>query len=315
MTMVKVFRISVPLALAFAVLSGCKKEEGGNGSAGAPESKKESNVVVLSEESLKNLELNSEMAQIGALNMKLKIPGRIAPDANRTAKISATLEGRLEKLNADVGDKVAAGSVLGLVETPELLDKPLTLRSPVAGVVTEKNGTVGELIEKGQVLYTVSDPDRLWLIGEVRERDVALVRVGQNVDFTVLSYPQSIFHGKISRVGNSVEAETRTFEVRVEIGSQGAKLKPGMFADMEITTEVLHNALVISDAALQTEGEDQIAFVALDGNRFEKRIVKLGQEQEGRVQILDGLKAGEKVVTEGSFTLKSEMLKGELGEE
>ena len=98
------------------------------------------------------------------------LTGRIAPDANRTAKISATLEGRLAKLSADMGDKVAAGSTLGLVETPELLDKPLTLRSPVAGVITEKNGTVGELIEKGQVVYTVSDPDRLWLIGEVKER-------------------------------------------------------------------------------------------------------------------------------------------------
>lgn len=315
MTMATLLRISVPIALALSLFAGCKKEEGGESAAAKTEEKQESNVVTLSEESLKNVELKTETAQIGALNMRLRIPGRIAPDANRTAKVSATLEGRLAKLSADLGDKVTAGSTLGLVETPELLDKPLTLRSPIAGVITEKNGTVGELIGKGQVVYTVSDPDRLWLIGEVKERDVALVRAGQNVDFTVLSYPQSVFHGKISRVGNAVEAETRTFEVRVEIGSQGGKLKPGMFADMEITTEVLHNALVISDEALQTEGEDQIAFVALDGNRFEKRIVKLGQEQEGRVQILDGLKPGEKVVTEGSFTLKSEMLKGELGEE
>jgi cobalt-zinc-cadmium efflux system membrane fusion protein len=88
-----------------------------------------------------------------------------------------------------------------------------------------------------------------------------------------------------------------------------------MFADAEITTTMLENVLLIPDSALQTDGDDQIVFVALDGNKFEKRVVTLGEEQQGRVQVLEGLKAGEKVVTEGSFILKSEMLKGELGEE
>ena len=142
-----------------------------------------------------------------------------------------------------------------------------------------------------------------------------MVSAGQMVDFTVLAYPKEVFRGKVARIGNVVEAESRTFEIRVEIDNRNGKLKPGMFADIQITTHVLRDALLISDAALQTEGEEQILFVALDGNRFEKRLVKEGREQEGIVQILDGLKAGENVVTEGSFTLKSEMLKGELGEE
>ena len=89
----------------------------------------------------------------------------------------------------------------------------------------------------------------------------------------------------------------------------------GMFADVEIITTILENVLLIPDSALQTEGDNQIVFVALDGNKFEKRVVKLGLEQAGRVQILDGVKAGEKIVTDGSFILKSEMLKGQLGEE
>jgi cobalt-zinc-cadmium efflux system membrane fusion protein len=88
-----------------------------------------------------------------------------------------------------------------------------------------------------------------------------------------------------------------------------------MFADVEITTTVVHDVLAIPDTALQTDEDKQIVFVALDGNTFEKRVVKLGMEQKGRVQVLEGLKAGENVVTEGSFILKSEMLKGELGEE
>jgi len=81
---------------------------------------------------------------------------------------------------------------------------------------------------------------------------------------------------------------------------------------VEIVTTVQENVLLISDAAMQTDADNQIVFVALDGNKFEKRIVKIGLDQRGLVQILQGVKPGEKVVTDGSFILKSEMLKGEM---
>jgi multidrug efflux pump subunit AcrA (membrane-fusion protein) len=88
-----------------------------------------------------------------------------------------------------------------------------------------------------------------------------------------------------------------------------------MFADVEIATTALQDVLAVSDQALQTLGDEQVIFVALSETKFEKRVVKTGLEQHGRVQILDGLKEGERIVTEGSFILKSELLKGELGEE
>ncbi len=313
--MVNMNMTRVAMIVSLLVLGACRKDELGKSKEAEESAKVESNVVSISEAGLKNMDLKTEVAVLGSLNIKLKVPGRLAPDANRMAKISATLEGRLIKLDQDLGDKVAQGALMGLVETPELLNKPLALRSPIAGIVTEKSATVGELVEKGKAIFVVSDPSHLWLIGEVKEKDVALVHSGQSVDFAVLSYPGEKFHGKIARIGNAVETESRTFEVRVEINNANGRLKPGMFADMDVTTEVLRNALLISDAALQTDGDDQIAFVVLDGAKFEKRIVKIGMEQEGRVQVLEGIKAGEKVVTEGSFTLKSEMLKGELGEE
>ena len=138
------------------------------------------------------------------------------------------------------------------------------------------------------------------------------MRVGQEATFKVLSYPGEQFHGKIVRVGNEIERESRTLEARIEVDNGEGRLKPGMFADVEITTDVLRDALIISDAALQTEEDNQIVFVALDTNKFEKRVVKLGLEHQGRVQILEGVKKGERVVTDGSFILKSEMLKGEM---
>jgi multidrug efflux pump subunit AcrA (membrane-fusion protein) len=311
--------LSLAMALALGLGACRSKEEAVKDEPLAKEAGKEAEsgtqVVTLSDASLENVELKTLTAAVGALKMKLKVPGRLSPDANRTAKVSATLEGRVTKLNQDIGDRVAQGAVMGLLETPELLDKPLVLHAPLSGIVTEKAASIGELVEKGKALYEISDPSRLWLIGEVREKDFASVHPDQKVDFNVQSYPGRIFHGKIARLGNAVESGSRTFEIRVEVENREGKLKPGMFADIEITTGMVQNALLIDDAALQTEGEDQIAFVALDGNRFEKRTVKVGLEEEGQVQVLEGIRAGERVVTEGSFTLKSELLKGELGEE
>jgi multidrug efflux pump subunit AcrA (membrane-fusion protein) len=303
------------IALALLALVACQKEQPAGGDAATSTDKGEENIVVLSDESLANLDLGTEEAKLGVLNQTLKVPGRIVVDGNRTAKVSAQFEGRLSKLTRDLGDRVVSGAEMGAVETPELLDRPFVLRAPIPGVVTEKTAAVGELVAKGQSIFTVSDLASVWLIGEVKEKDVSLVKIGQKVAFRVMSYPDEVFHGRIARVGSSVESDTRTFEIRVEVANKAGRLKPGMFADVEITTEVVRKALLVGDASLETEGGKQIVFVAQGKGRFEKRIVEIGHEQDGRMQVLSGVGPGEIVVTEGSFALKSELLKSELGED
>jgi RND family efflux transporter MFP subunit len=205
--------------------------------------------------------------------------------------------------------------VVALVESPELLGKPLELKAPIDGVIIERNATAGELVDRSKAIYTISDPTQLWAIAEVKERDLAAVRLGQDAAFTTLAYPDEKFHGKVVLIGNQVEMGSRTLEVRIAVDNADGRLKPGMFADVEIVTTILDNVLIIPDSALETDGENQVVFVALAGNKFEKRVVKLGLEQSGHVQILDGVKVGEKIVVTGGFILKSEMLKGQLGEE
>src|SRR5581483_5489499 len=199
--------------------------------------------------------------------------------------------------------------------TPELLGKPLELKAPIDGVIIDRKSAPGELVSKDKEIYTISDPTDLWVIAEVKERDIGAVKVGQDASFSVLAYPGETFRGKVVRISNQVEAPSRTLEVRVEVNNADGRLKPGMFADVEITTTILQDVIVVPDTALQTDEENQVVFVALDGNKFQKRVVKLGMEPRGRAQVLGGLKVGERIVTEGSFILKSEMLKGELGEE
>ena len=275
-------------------------------------SKPEENVVTLTKENLEHVQIRSEPVQLGNLATTLKAPGRASANANKTARIASTLEGRLVSLNVDLNDHVKRGDVLALVEAPELLGKQLELKAPIDGVIVERKSTAGEQVDKDKEIYTISDPTDLWVIAEIKERDAGAVRIGQEATFGVLSYPGEQFRGKVVRVGNEIERESRTLEARIEVNNSDGRLKPGMFADVEITIDVLKDALVVSDAALQTEEDNQIVFVALDTNKFQKRVVKLGLEHQGRVQILEGVKKGEKVVTDGSFILKSEMLKGEM---
>ena len=307
----------ITFTLLAAALTGCgKKEAAVEAKAEAKsEAKPDENIVTLTKENLAHIELKTEEAKLGSLGMTLKAAGRVSANLNKTAKVTTTLEGRLVKLNFDLNDRVKAGEVTAVVDSPELLGKQLEIKAPIDGVIVERTATAGELVDKTKSIYTISDPTQLWAIAEVKERDIAAVKTGQDATFTVLAYPQDKFQGKVVLVGNQVEAGSRTLEVRINVDNADGRLKAGMFADVEITTTILDNVLLIPDSALQTEGDNQIVFVALDGNKFEKRVVKLGLEQSGRVQIREGVKAGEKIVTDGSFILKSEMLKGQLGEE
>jgi multidrug efflux pump subunit AcrA (membrane-fusion protein) len=298
-------------ALALCLCAGCSKKEAEE----KPETNHEADVVTLTKENLEHVSIKVEPVALGNLEKTLNAAGRVTENQNKTAKITSTLEGRLLKFNVDVNDAVKSGEVIALVQTPELLGKPLEIKAPIDGVILERKTAPGELVTRDKEICTVGDPKDLWVIAEVKERDIGAVKANQEASFTVLAYPGEVFHGKVERIANQVEAQSRTLEVRIEVNNADGRLKPGMFADIEITTTVYRDVIVIPDTALQTDEDRQIVFVAMNGNKFQKRAVKLGMEERGRVQALDGLKVGDRIVTEGSFILKSELLKAELGEE
>lgn len=301
------------IAIAAVALTACGPKE----TAEKPETHEEEheeNIVALSKENLEHVEIKTEPVAKGRIEATLKVAGRVSKNMNKTAKVATTLEGRLLKLNFDINDPVKAGDVMALVQTPEMPGRPLEIKAPIDGIVMERGSAVGELVDKGGAIYTISDPSDLWIIAEVKERDMAAVKAGQDATFRVLAFPGEEFRGKVARLGNQLESDTRTLEVRIETANPGGRLKSGMFADVEIATTMLEGALVISDTALQSDGEEPVVFVALGDDKFEKRPVTLGLEQRGRAQVLDGLEAGERVVTAGSFILKSELLKSDLGE-
>lgn len=301
------------IATLFLTLAGCGKKEDEEKSASIE--KQDENIVTLTKDQRAHVELKIEPVKIGSLETTLKTAGRVVENANKTAKITSTLDGRVSKLNFDLNDRVKTGDVVGLVETPELLGRPLELKSPIDGAVIERKSTVGELVTKGTAIYTISEPKELWVIAEVRERDIARVHDGQVVRFNVLAYPGEVFEGKVGRIGTVVEREARTIEGRIEVDNSDGRLKPGMFATVEIVVGRLDGVLVVPFSAIQREADIESVFVSIDADHFEKRMVKTGLKQEASVQILEGLKEGDPIVSDGAFILKSEMMKGELEED
>lgn len=154
----------------------------------------------------------------------------------------------------------------------------------------------------------------MWILLDIYEKDLAGVRVKADVRITVDAYPGETFRGAVVYLGNLVNPDTRTVEARVEIPNPAGRLRPGMFARAAITSSGSEEkVLVVPQDAIQHMEEQPVAFVEERPGTYEKRTVALGSEDSPYVEILTGLKEGERVVTNGSFYLKSVLLGEKLG--
>ena len=191
----------------------------------------------------------------------------------------------------------------------------LTLRSPASGVVLEKAAVQGMRFMPGEMLYRIADLSHLWLLADVFEQDLALVRPGQSARIAVNAYPDKQFHGRVAFVYPTLNAETRTAKVRIELANPAGLLKPAMYASVELQTppEGTRTASVPDSAVLDT-GTRQIVIVQRGEGLFEPREVKVGTRGNGYIAILDGVKEGETVVVAANFLIDAESnLRAALG--
>ena len=191
----------------------------------------------------------------------------------------------------------------------------LTVRSPISGVITAKEAVVGELSDPARSLYTVADLSLVWVLVDINEKDLAKVKKGQAAIITVGAFPDLKLKGRITHIADLVDEATRTVKARVEVTNPGRKLKPEMFASVELALPTdTPPILAVPEEALQELPGGKVLFVTGDGVEFEPRKVELGRLAGGLVEVVSGLKEGERYVAKGSFLLKSELQKGELGE-
>jgi membrane fusion protein, copper/silver efflux system len=185
--------------------------------------------------------------------------------------------------------------------------KTLPVSAPMSGFVIEKNVVSGQMVDAGMKLYRIADLGIVWVIAQVYEQDLPFVKLGQEAVVKVASLPDREFRGRLTFVYPTVDEKTRTAKVRLEFENPGYFLKPGMFVSAIIHAQLDDSAVLVPESAVLRSGARNTVFVALDGGKFEARDVMLGVEAEnGLIQVISGLNAGDQVVTSGQFLLDSE---------
>ena len=191
------------------------------------------------------------------------------------------------------------------------------LTSPFAGVVVARDASLGEMASPADQIFTVANLSRLWIELDIYERDLSRVTTRQTVEVRTAAYPNRVFPGRIVYVGDVLDPQKRTVRARVEIPNDDRALKPGMFATALIQVGGTGTpVVVVPQAAVQELEGRQVVFVPGDrAGEFRARPVEVGEQaDDGRVVILTGLEAGDRIVTSGAFALRSELAEGEIGE-
>jgi RND family efflux transporter MFP subunit len=183
--------------------------------------------------------------------------------------------------------------------------KNLTLYSPISGFVMERNAFPSQRVTPDTVLYTVADLSTVWVIADVFEYEAFNIRLNQPASLTLGYLPGRTFRGRVSYILPQVDPATRTLKVRVEFANPGYALKPDMYGEVEFQTGGARR-LVVPQSAVLNSGDHQTVFVDRGNGYFEPRAVKIGEQMDGRIEILSGLKAGERIVTSGNFLMDSE---------
>ena len=192
----------------------------------------------------------------------------------------------------------------------------LPVRAPIGGIITEKHAIVGELSDPSKSLYTVADLSSVWVMVDINEKDLARIHRGQAAIVTVGAFPDMKLKGRITYIADLVDQATRTVKARVEVANPGRKLKPEMFATVELTLPADAPPVVaVPEDALQDLDGKKVVFVAEGAAEFAARQVQAGRTAGGLVEIISGLKEGERYAVKGSFILKSEVKKGEMTDE
>jgi Cu(I)/Ag(I) efflux system membrane fusion protein len=192
------------------------------------------------------------------------------------------------------------------VERTGEVQKTLTLRSPLRGVVVQKNVSSGQRIQAGDAVYQVADLREVWLEGEVFERDLAAIRLGEMVTAEFAAMPGQPRQGRIVYVSPTISAETRTTKIRVALPNSDLILKPGMYATIQIRGAARSDALSVPRSAVLATGTRTLVFVKGADGILSPREVELGGNTDDRVEILRGLTAGETVVSSATFLIDAE---------
>ncbi len=223
-----------------------------------------------------------------------------------------TAQAELAKAKAEVSAASRALEVYGGGRGSEV-----AIRSPISGQIVERHASIGEVVTASQALFEVTDIEKVWAVGRVYQQNAGQVRRGATASLTLQAYPGRTWQGTIDYVAPALDERTRTLAVRMVLDNPEGVLRPGLFGSLGISATSVDssNAPFIRADALQQVGEKLVVFVPEeDVGAYHAVPVAVGKPNQGRVQVLSGLSVGDRYVSAGAFVLKSELLRGELGE-
>jgi len=190
----------------------------------------------------------------------------------------------------------------------------VNVRAPFDGTVVDRSIAPGAVVQAATELYTVSNLGSVWVKARVPEEQLGRVRPGMPVTVRSRAYPAREFSGRVARIESALDPATRLAEVRCDVPNPGVALKSGMYVEVDLLSTSSRERLTVPATAIRSGDDGPSVFMPEGARRFRRQNVQLGEESEGRVEILGGLAAGDRVVARGGFLLHGESMRGDLAE-
>ena len=239
--------------------------------------------------------------ELQSADEELRIAERLARDSAGTDPVAAEAARRL-------ADATRARLQNWQIQAPrggEVAQRQ-TFHSPTNGVVLEKMAVQGARFMPGEAVYRIADLSKVWVIADVFERDIARVRAGQPATVTLEAFPDRRFDAKVAYVYPTLNVDTRSTRIRLELDNRDGLLRPGMFAHVDLASGSATPRVTVPASAVIDDGTRQVVLIALDEGRFKPQPVRLGERGTDHVEVLEGVKAGDRVVTSANFLIDSE---------
>jgi len=317
--MIKITSLLFALFLVFSIF-GCTRNKTDNTHApqdshkNAPSEhgENEGKYLSISPESQETMGLKLGIAVYMNIEEILDVTGEVTKDTDKTYHVFAKSPGTLIATKVQYGDIVKKGALLAVVKNTKTGEQEDVV-SEYNGIATAVHLSIGQLTDSITFLLTISDLSNIYANFDVYEKDAGKVVVGQKITVKADAYPDKFFYGKVVFVSPRIDEKTRTIKIRTEIDNDNYLLKHGMFLNAKIVVSAGKH-LSIPVKAVQHFEDKKIVFVASGNSDFDAKEIEIGFENNGYVQVKRGLNHGEKVVVEGGFLLKSELLKSRMAE-
>lgn len=247
----------------------------------------------------------------------LKRTRRLAELGATAGKDVAAAEAEMQTAEAEIRHLENSLRALGAVpETAGHNIAAAVLHAPISGVITERNVNPGAGVEPGKPLFTVANLSTVWVIANVPESQIGAITKGAAANVSASALGDRTIRGTVSYIDPNLHEETRSARVRVSVANPNGVLKVGMFCQVDITpnTSATTHQLMVPEAAIQRLGDKQVVFVDQGNGTFAAREITVGERIDHHRLVLSGMAAGERVVTNGSFVLKSQLLESEFAE-